>query len=109
MICGGDNLKEALTNYLFHQENLCYVDENTLELIPLNAYNEEAEEWANSPEAYINIDVTKLSLKHESKMDGKKNNKKRKKRKIIKIIKISIDMKIIDFNIYSTIKSNIFM
>jgi hypothetical protein len=28
MIRGGENLKEALTNYLFNQKNLCYVDEN---------------------------------------------------------------------------------
>lgn len=39
MIRGGRNLKEALTNYLFNQENLCYVDEITRELIPINAYD----------------------------------------------------------------------
>ncbi|RIA81950.1 hypothetical protein C1645_789286, partial [Glomus cerebriforme] len=56
MIRGGENLKEALTNYLFNQENLRYVDEFTRELVPLDAYDKEAEEWVNSPEAYINID-----------------------------------------------------
>ncbi|RGB41359.1 hypothetical protein C1646_685578 [Rhizophagus diaphanus] len=55
MIRGGGNLKEALTNYLFNQENLCYVDEITRELVPINAYDKEAEEWVNS------IDVTKVS------------------------------------------------
>ena len=80
MICRGDNLKEALTNFLFNRENLHYVDENSLKLIPLDAYDEEAEEWANSPEAYVNIDVTKLSLKHESKMSGKKKQQKKKKK-----------------------------
>ncbi|RIA89096.1 hypothetical protein C1645_738905 [Glomus cerebriforme] len=82
LVRGGDNMKEALTNYLFNRENLRYVDENSLELIPLDAYDEEAEEWANSPEACVNnIDVTKLSLKHESKMGGKKKQQKKKKKK----------------------------
>jgi hypothetical protein len=81
MVRGGDNMKEALTNYLFHRENLRYVDENSLELIPLDAYDEEAEEWANSSEACVNnIDVTKLSLKHKSKMGGKKKQQKKKKK-----------------------------
>ncbi|PKY33855.1 hypothetical protein RhiirB3_496675 [Rhizophagus irregularis] len=39
MIRGGRNLKEALTNYLFNQKNLCYVDEITRELIPIDAYD----------------------------------------------------------------------
>ncbi|RIA86911.1 hypothetical protein C1645_878377 [Glomus cerebriforme] len=65
MIRRGENLKEALTNYLFNQENLCYVDEITRELVPINAYDKEAEEWVKSPKAYINIDVTKVLQKHE--------------------------------------------
>ncbi|RGB36951.1 hypothetical protein C1646_757547 [Rhizophagus diaphanus] len=44
MIRGGENMKEALTNYLFHRENLHYVNEYTLDLVPLDAYDEEAEE-----------------------------------------------------------------
>ncbi|RIA98971.1 hypothetical protein C1645_731179 [Glomus cerebriforme] len=52
MIRGGGNLKEALTNYLFHRENLCYDDEFTRELVPINAYDKEAEEWTKSPEKY---------------------------------------------------------
>ncbi|RGB21873.1 hypothetical protein C1646_731652 [Rhizophagus diaphanus] len=39
MIRGGKNLKEALMNYLFNQENLCYVDEITRKLVPINAYD----------------------------------------------------------------------
>ncbi|UZO15683.1 uncharacterized protein OCT59_007100 [Rhizophagus irregularis] len=31
MIHGGGNMKEALTNFLFQQENLCYIDEDTHE------------------------------------------------------------------------------
>ena len=58
-----DNLKEALTNYLFHQENLFYVDEITHKLVPMNAYDKEAEELAKSPEASVNIDEIKVSLK----------------------------------------------
>ncbi|RIA87333.1 hypothetical protein C1645_878108 [Glomus cerebriforme] len=61
MIHGGENLKEALTNYLFNQENLCYVDEITRKLVPINAYDKEAEGLVKPPEAYINIDVTKVS------------------------------------------------
>jgi hypothetical protein len=80
MIRGGDNLKEALTNYLFHQENLYYVDEVTRKLVQINAYDKEVEEWAKSREAYA-IDVTKVSPKHESKMGGKKKQQKKKKNK----------------------------
>ncbi|CAB5348557.1 unnamed protein product [Rhizophagus irregularis] len=62
MIRGGENLKEALTNYLFNQENLCYVDEITRKLVPINAYDKEAEELVKPPEACNNIDVTKNTL-----------------------------------------------
>jgi hypothetical protein len=81
MICGGDNLKEALINYLFHQENLYYIDEITHKLVPINAYNKEVKEWAKSPEAYEYFDATKVSPKHESKMGGKKQQKKKKNKK----------------------------
>ncbi|CAB5360815.1 unnamed protein product [Rhizophagus irregularis] len=78
MIRGGDNLTEALTNYLFHDENLCYVDEYTCKLVPINAYDKEAEEWAKSPEKYFaKIDVTEILQKHKSEMDGKKNQQKK--------------------------------
>ncbi|PKK59181.1 hypothetical protein RhiirC2_795200 [Rhizophagus irregularis] len=80
MILGGNNMEEALTNYLFHRENLRYVDEYTLELVPLDVYDEEDEKWAKSPEAYVDIDVTKVSLNHESKMGGKKKQQKKKKK-----------------------------
>ncbi|GBC03862.1 hypothetical protein RclHR1_05370007 [Rhizophagus clarus] len=50
MIRGGDNLKEALANYLFHHD---YVAEITCKLVPINAYDKEAEEWAKSPKAYV--------------------------------------------------------
>src|SRR4051812_45214876 len=44
MIRGGDNLEEALTNYLFYQKNLNYVDEITRELVPIHTYDKEVEE-----------------------------------------------------------------
>ncbi|GBC20968.1 hypothetical protein GLOIN_2v1485279 [Rhizophagus irregularis DAOM 181602=DAOM 197198] len=83
MIRGGDNLEEALINYLYHQDNLYYVDENTFKLIPIHAFDKEAEEWAKSPEAYLDIDVIKASLKHELNSIGekKKHQKKQKKKK----------------------------
>ncbi|PKY38307.1 hypothetical protein RhiirA4_391767 [Rhizophagus irregularis] len=81
MIRGGSNLIEALTNYLFHQENLCYVDEITRELVPINAYDKEIEEWAKSPKICEYFDATKVSPKHESKMGGKKQQKKKKNKK----------------------------
>jgi hypothetical protein len=81
MIRGGGNLKEALTNYFFHQEKLCYVDEITSKLVPINAYDKEVEEWAKSPKAYEYFDATKVSPKHESKMGGKKQQKKKKNKK----------------------------
>ncbi|RGB30360.1 hypothetical protein C1646_671765 [Rhizophagus diaphanus] len=110
MIRGGDNLQDALTNYLFQQENLNYVEEITRELVPINAYDKEVEEWVKSPESYFDIDEIKASLKHESKMGGKRKQQKKRKRK-----KRNIVMKIISFWLILTlilqlnIKSNIFM
>jgi len=60
---------------LFHHENLYYVDETTRKLVPLDAYDKEAEEWAKSPDAYINIDVTEC----ESNIGGKKKQQKKEK------------------------------
>ncbi|GBC41059.1 uncharacterized protein OCT59_001861 [Rhizophagus irregularis] len=81
MIRGGDNLEEALTNYLFHHENLYYVDEVTRKLVPINAYDKKAEEFAKSPESYVYIDA-KYSTKQkwESGRKKKQKNKKNKKK-----------------------------
>ncbi|UZO02977.1 uncharacterized protein OCT59_023390 [Rhizophagus irregularis] len=92
MICKGDNLEEALTNYLYYQKNLYYVNENTFKLVPIHAFDKEAEEWAKSSEAYLDIDIIKESLKHKLKIGEKKSNKKNKKRKKVKR---SINMKIL--------------
>ncbi|CAB4408231.1 unnamed protein product [Rhizophagus irregularis] len=80
MIRGGDNLEEALTNYLFRHENLYYVDEVTRKLVPINAYDKKAEELAKSPESYVYIDA-KFSIKQKWESGGKKKQKKKKNKK----------------------------
>ncbi|CAG8680794.1 15375_t:CDS:2 [Funneliformis mosseae] len=45
MIRGGGDMKEALINYLFHQENLCYINEYTHELIPIKEAEDKANKW----------------------------------------------------------------
>jgi hypothetical protein len=80
MIRGGGNLKEALTNYLFNRENLCYVDEFTRELVPINAYDKLVEEWNKSPEKYFEeIDVTEILQKHRSEMGEEEKQQKKEK------------------------------
>jgi hypothetical protein len=81
----GHDMKDALTNYLFHQENLRYVNEHTRELVPLDEAEHEAEreaeEWLKSCEV-VKYVVTKESLKPlrgESKGSKKKKQKKKKK------------------------------
>ncbi|UZO28605.1 uncharacterized protein OCT59_022122 [Rhizophagus irregularis] len=70
-------------NYLFHQENLRYVNEHTCELVPLDEAEREAEEWIKSCEIVI---VTKESIKsllrgEKSKGSRKKKQKKKKNKK----------------------------
>ncbi|PKY41333.1 hypothetical protein RhiirA4_454900 [Rhizophagus irregularis] len=48
IILGGHDLREALMNFLFYQENLCYIDEYTHKLVPLDVVDREAKEWAES-------------------------------------------------------------
>ena len=74
MIRGGDNLKEALTNYLFCQKNLYYVDETTCKLVPLNAYDKEVEEWVKLHGAYDRVPIN-----HKSEIGEKKKKKNKKK------------------------------
>ncbi|UZO24300.1 uncharacterized protein OCT59_016606 [Rhizophagus irregularis] len=54
----------GITDFLLmlHVENLCYADEITRKLVPINAYDKEAEELVKPPEACNNIDVTKNTL-----------------------------------------------
>jgi hypothetical protein len=68
MIRGGDNMEKALTNFLFNQENLYYVNEYTHKLVPLNEYDSEADEdWAKSPESRIYADDIDVYIKEITK------------------------------------------
>ncbi|CAI2191003.1 1925_t:CDS:2, partial [Funneliformis geosporum] len=46
----GPNLREALINYLFHQDNICYIIEETHEIITKQQLDQEIRERANSIE-----------------------------------------------------------
>jgi hypothetical protein len=64
MIKGGDNMKEALTNFLFQQENLCYIDEDTHALIPIKEVKDEIKKWhEENKETAIETVVFDESLK----------------------------------------------
>ncbi|CAB5333744.1 hypothetical protein RhiirA1_437054 [Rhizophagus irregularis] len=81
----GHDLREALVNYLFHQNNICYVIEFTHEIIPKNEINQKARELADSIKI-IDIDdiVTKESpnpVKKNEKKEIKKGKNKGKKKK----------------------------
>src|SRR2546423_10518859 len=97
MLYVGHDMKQALLNYLFHQENLCYIIEHTHEIIRVDILEQEVRELAKSYEPIGRIVVTKemlKPLKRDSKGNGKKKGKKKGKRRI----KISInDMEIIPF------------
>ena len=45
MIRGGSNMKEALINFLFRQENLRYIIEYTHELKSVQEVKNEAKKW----------------------------------------------------------------
>jgi len=82
----GHELREALVNYLFHQDNICYVIEFTHEIIPKNEVEQKARELADSSESIIELVVTKGSLnpvrnEQKGKKKGKKEKGKKKKNK----------------------------
>jgi hypothetical protein len=83
MIRGGDNMKEALINFLFHQEKLCYFDWDTRKLIPIKEAEDEAEKWyEENKKTATKIVVTDELLKPlEEKKKGSKKGGKQKKRK----------------------------
>jgi hypothetical protein len=74
-----------LVNYLFHQDNICYVIEFTHEIIPKNEIEQKARELADSCEP-IDIDnnddiewvVTKESLNPTKKRRERIREKRRK-------------------------------
>ncbi|CAI2174059.1 2717_t:CDS:2, partial [Funneliformis geosporum] len=56
MILGGHNMKEALMNFLFYQENLRYIEEYTHKLLSVKEVKEEADKWyEESKETAIKI------------------------------------------------------
>ncbi|RGB29918.1 hypothetical protein C1646_712505 [Rhizophagus diaphanus] len=63
IIFGGYDIREALMNFLFHQENLRYVNEYTHKLVPLDVDDREAKEWAESCEYAETYVITEESLK----------------------------------------------
>jgi hypothetical protein len=76
MLYIGDNLGEALNNYLFHQDNLCYVMEVTHKIIPVKKIDQKPVKYK-----VTKLVVTKELLKKrdeksmEKEKRGKKNNK----------------------------------
>ncbi|RIA90529.1 hypothetical protein C1645_737806 [Glomus cerebriforme] len=79
MLYIGQDLREALINYLFHHDNICSVIEFTHEIIPRNEVRQKARELAESYE-HITLEVTKELLK-PLKGDRKKKKKKKGKKK----------------------------
>ncbi|CAG8610406.1 22275_t:CDS:2 [Rhizophagus irregularis] len=66
IILGGHDLREALMNFLFYQENLRYIDEYTHKLVPLDVADREAKEWAESwePEEPKEIEDELVEVPH---------------------------------------------
>ena len=73
MLYIGDNLGEALNNYLFHQDNVYYVMEETHEIVPVNEIDQKP----------VKYECTKLVVTEEllKKRDGKNKGKKKREKK----------------------------
>ncbi|PKC55224.1 hypothetical protein RhiirA1_475987 [Rhizophagus irregularis] len=74
----GRELREALVNYLFLQDNICYIVEFTHEIIPKNEIKQKAKELADLCKP-INIDDIEWKVTKESLNSIKRNKKKRRK------------------------------
>ncbi|CAG8481315.1 6554_t:CDS:2 [Funneliformis caledonium] len=66
IIRGGGDMKEALINYLFHQENLCYINEYTHELIPIKEAEDKANKWYEEAKKTA-TKFTELAIYHRRK------------------------------------------
>lgn len=77
MLYVGKDLREALINYLFHQDNICYVIEFTYEIIPRNEVKQKARELAESCK-HITLEVSNKPLKEDGKRKKKKKGQKKK-------------------------------
>ncbi|CAB5364851.1 uncharacterized protein OCT59_022186 [Rhizophagus irregularis] len=69
IILGGHDLREALMNFLFYQENLRYIDEYTHKLVPLDVADREAKEWAESCEYAETYVITEESKRKRIKIN----------------------------------------
>ena len=88
MIRGGCDMKEALLNFLFHEENLYYIEDYTLELIPVKKAKEEAKKWCeenkNTKTKFVITDELLKPLeekKNESNKGVKQKKRQRRKNK----------------------------
>jgi hypothetical protein len=81
MIRGGCNMKEALVNVLFHQENLYYIEEYTHELISVKEVKDEvAKCYEEGKKTAIVVTDELLKPLKEGKKGPKKQKKKNKKK-----------------------------
>jgi hypothetical protein len=76
MLYVGKDLREALMNYLFHQDNICYVIEFTHEIIPINELHQQARELAESYE----IDTLEVTKEMFKPLQGEKKKEKEKEK-----------------------------
>ncbi|PKY60189.1 hypothetical protein RhiirA4_517708 [Rhizophagus irregularis] len=83
MIHGGCDMKEALLNFLFHEENLYYIEDYTLELIPVKKAKEEAKKWCeenkNTTTKFVITDELLKPLEEKKERWETKEAKKKKK------------------------------
>jgi len=81
MMRAGCDMKEALLNFLFHGENLCYVEDYTLELIPVIKVNEEADKWYEENKDTISkiVVIDELKPLEEKKEESNKGGKRKKR------------------------------
>ncbi|CAB5199985.1 hypothetical protein RhiirA5_407470 [Rhizophagus irregularis] len=78
----GHDLREALVNFLFHQDKICYIMEYTHEHIPKDKFKQEAYEYAKSIKPIKWVETNEpLKLKRDGKGKEKKKGKKKGKKK----------------------------
>ncbi|UZO24010.1 uncharacterized protein OCT59_016337 [Rhizophagus irregularis] len=91
----GHDLREALVNFLFHQDKICYIMEYTHEHIPKDKFKQEAYEYAKSIKPIKWVETNEpLKLKRDGKGKEKKKGKERKEKR--RKININV-MEIISF------------
>ncbi|CAB5395354.1 unnamed protein product [Rhizophagus irregularis] len=82
MICAGCNLKEAMNNFIFHQEKLYYVEEDTHHLISVKEVEDKAINcYKEGKKTAIVVSEESLEPLKKVKEASKKGGEKRKKKK----------------------------